>query len=197
MGHGPDLPARGRSVPHRDPPGSRRTFPTGWFDEGFSMTPEERKAPGNEEWTATLFEGGWICATWPKEYGGKGLTTMEARGAHRGVRPGRRPAAGRLLRRHARRARPSSSGAPRSRRRTSCPRSSRARSPGARASPSPTPAPTSPASGPRPCSTATSGSSTARRSGPPRASSPTTSSSSAAPTPTPPSTRASPTCCAR
>jgi alkylation response protein AidB-like acyl-CoA dehydrogenase len=24
-----------------------------------------------------LFEGGWICATWPTEYGGKGLTTMQ------------------------------------------------------------------------------------------------------------------------
>ena len=31
----------------------------------------------NVEWPAKLFEGGWICATWPKEYGGKGLTTME------------------------------------------------------------------------------------------------------------------------
>jgi hypothetical protein len=24
-----------------------------------------------------LFEGGWICATWPEQYGGKGLTTMQ------------------------------------------------------------------------------------------------------------------------
>ncbi|MBJ7509432.1 MAG: acyl-CoA dehydrogenase family protein, partial [Ilumatobacteraceae bacterium] len=30
-----------------------------------------------EEWPATLYAGGWICATWPKEYGGKGLTTMQ------------------------------------------------------------------------------------------------------------------------
>ena len=51
-------------------------LPQGWFDEGFSMTPEE-KAAWNEEWTTTLFEGGWICATWPEEYGGKGLTTMQ------------------------------------------------------------------------------------------------------------------------
>ena len=40
------------------------------------MTPEE-KAAWNEEWTSELFEGGWICATWPEEYGGKGLTTMQ------------------------------------------------------------------------------------------------------------------------
>ena len=51
-------------------------LPEGWFDEGFSMTPEE-KAKFNEEWTGKLFEGGWICATWPEEYGGKGLSTMQ------------------------------------------------------------------------------------------------------------------------
>jgi alkylation response protein AidB-like acyl-CoA dehydrogenase len=52
-------------------------LPKGWFDEGFEMTPEERH-DWNEQWTKVLFEGGWICATWPKEYGGKGLSTMEA-----------------------------------------------------------------------------------------------------------------------
>ena len=41
----------------------------------------------NEEWPAKLFGGGWICATWPEEYGGKGLTTMRGRRARRGVRP--------------------------------------------------------------------------------------------------------------
>jgi alkylation response protein AidB-like acyl-CoA dehydrogenase len=51
-------------------------LPDGWFDEGFSMTPEARAA-FNEEWTEKLFEGGWICATWPVEYGGKGLTTIQ------------------------------------------------------------------------------------------------------------------------
>jgi len=51
-------------------------LPDGWFDEGFKMTPEE-KAAWNDEWTTTLFEGGWICATWPEEYGGKGLSTMQ------------------------------------------------------------------------------------------------------------------------
>lgn len=51
-------------------------LPKGWFDEGFDMTPDERKK-FNEEWPTKLFEGGWICATWPKEYGGKGLSTMQ------------------------------------------------------------------------------------------------------------------------
>ena len=51
-------------------------LPDGWFDPGFEMTDEARKR-FNVEWPAKLFEGGWICATWPEEYGGKGLTTME------------------------------------------------------------------------------------------------------------------------
>jgi len=51
-------------------------LPDGWFDEGFEMAPEA-KAEFQKQWTTTLFEGGWICATWPKEYGGKGLSTME------------------------------------------------------------------------------------------------------------------------
>ena len=51
-------------------------LPDGWFDEGFEMTPEQKQA-FNDDWTTKLFEGGWICATWPAEYGGKGLSTME------------------------------------------------------------------------------------------------------------------------
>ena len=51
-------------------------LPQGWFEPGFEMSTEERKA-FNEAWPTKLFEGGWICATWPKEYGGKGLTTMQ------------------------------------------------------------------------------------------------------------------------
>ncbi|MEY2407001.1 MAG: hypothetical protein QOG39_1917 [Acidimicrobiaceae bacterium] len=51
-------------------------LPDGWFDEGFSMTPEER-TKFHEGWTQKLFEGGWICASWPKEYGGKGLSIIQ------------------------------------------------------------------------------------------------------------------------
>ena len=50
-------------------------LPDGWFDDDFEMSDEERKA-FNAAWPK-LFEGGWICATWPEEYGGKGLTTMQ------------------------------------------------------------------------------------------------------------------------
>jgi len=52
-------------------------LPDGWFEPGFAMD-GEAKVQFQKEWTSTLFEGGWICASWPAEYGGKGLSTMEA-----------------------------------------------------------------------------------------------------------------------
>jgi len=51
-------------------------LPHGWGTPGFSMTPEERST-FNQQWTAKLFAGGWICASWPTEYGGKGLTLLQ------------------------------------------------------------------------------------------------------------------------
>ncbi len=51
-------------------------LPDGWGSPDFAMTPEER-ATFNTEWTAKLFAGGWICASWPGDYGGKGLTLLE------------------------------------------------------------------------------------------------------------------------
>ncbi len=51
-------------------------LPDGWFDEGFEMTPDERAA-FNDAWPQKLFDGGWICASWPTEYGGKGLSILE------------------------------------------------------------------------------------------------------------------------
>jgi alkylation response protein AidB-like acyl-CoA dehydrogenase len=51
-------------------------LPDGWFDDGYEQTADERKA-FLESWTEQLFEGGWICASWPAEYGGKGLSVIE------------------------------------------------------------------------------------------------------------------------
>jgi alkylation response protein AidB-like acyl-CoA dehydrogenase len=51
-------------------------LPAGWGDDDFEMSPSDRAA-FNASWPGKLFDGGWICATWPKEYGGKGLSTME------------------------------------------------------------------------------------------------------------------------
>ena len=51
-------------------------LPAGWFEPGFEMS-DEARAEFNRTWPSKLFSGGWICATWPTEYGGKGLTTMQ------------------------------------------------------------------------------------------------------------------------
>ena len=52
-------------------------LPPGWSDPGFRLSAEEREQ-FNKDWTQRLREGGWICASWPEEYGGRGLSTMEA-----------------------------------------------------------------------------------------------------------------------
>ena len=54
----------------------KENLPPKWFDKSYEMTSAERKA-FNDTWPDKLFAGGWICATWPKEYGGKGLSTLE------------------------------------------------------------------------------------------------------------------------
>ncbi|MGO9457167.1 MAG: acyl-CoA dehydrogenase family protein [Acidimicrobiales bacterium] len=51
-------------------------LPEGWGTPGFSMTPDERRT-FNEQWNETLHQGGWICASWPTEYGGKGLSLLQ------------------------------------------------------------------------------------------------------------------------
>src|SRR5215218_8508389 len=51
-------------------------LPEGWFEPGFKLEGEDRRR-FNEEWPAKLYAGGWICAAWPKEYGGKGLSVLE------------------------------------------------------------------------------------------------------------------------
>jgi alkylation response protein AidB-like acyl-CoA dehydrogenase len=54
-----------------------QNLPEGWGSPGFKLTPEER-VQFDKEWTPKLAEGGWICASWPKEYGGRGLSVMES-----------------------------------------------------------------------------------------------------------------------
>ena len=52
-------------------------LPEGWTSPGFSLSKEEKRI-FYREWTKRLFSGGWICAAWPEEYGGKGLTLIES-----------------------------------------------------------------------------------------------------------------------
>ena len=51
-------------------------LPDGWFEPGFRLSGDARKA-FNAEWVTKLHTGGWICASWPREYGGKGLSLIE------------------------------------------------------------------------------------------------------------------------
>ncbi len=53
-----------------------KNLPEGWGEPGFSMSKSERRK-FNEEWTDKLRQGGWICASWPTEYGGRGLTLLQ------------------------------------------------------------------------------------------------------------------------
>src|SRR5579863_6469362 len=52
-------------------------LPDGWSEPGYRLSSAERDE-FNKDWTQRLREGGWICASWPKEYGGRGLSTIEA-----------------------------------------------------------------------------------------------------------------------
>ena len=57
-------------------------LPDGWFGPDGDRNPDfalegEDRDQFNKAWIAKLFDGGWICSSWPVEYGGKGLSTME------------------------------------------------------------------------------------------------------------------------
>ncbi len=149
--------------------------------------------PAVKAWTAAMGEKGWGVPTWPKAYGGGGLSTAEARvlqqemNAHRRLEPDRR---------HGRDdVRPDPAGIRQRGAEAAAHPADRhaARCAGARAFPSPAPAPTSPRCRPSARTRATTGWSTARRSGPPAPSRPTGASAWCAPTP-PRSTRASASC---
>jgi alkylation response protein AidB-like acyl-CoA dehydrogenase len=51
-------------------------LPEDWGSPDFTMSREERRQ-FNEDWTKKLYAGGWICASWPKEYGGRGLSLLQ------------------------------------------------------------------------------------------------------------------------
>jgi alkylation response protein AidB-like acyl-CoA dehydrogenase len=60
---------------------SFRTEIRAWLEEHFPADYEQMRGGERQaflkQWVRTLYEGGWICASWPEEYGGKGLTTMQ------------------------------------------------------------------------------------------------------------------------
>ena len=119
-------------------------IPREWKALGATEVPRAEAYEFLRRWQRKLFDAGFIGLTWPKEYGGQGLTFMEEMILHEemalreGAADPQRP-----RRRHGR-ARRSSPTAPRSRRSATPRRSSPARRSGARATRSPTPAPTWP-----------------------------------------------------
>ena len=53
-------------------------LPAGWFEPDFAIPEAERKRFFVAEWPHRMYDGGWICASWPKEYGGRGLDLMQS-----------------------------------------------------------------------------------------------------------------------
>ncbi len=180
--HGPPRQPRGRRLPRRGAvAGSRPT------SSGTSPTPgalgragSPARGPRAPDGLGAASSGsdGWTCVGWPVEYGRPGRLDVPAGHLERGVRPGRCPGPGQ--RHGGGPARPHPDRLRDRRPETPVPQSHPDWGPssGARATPSPTPARTSPTSRPRRSATATSGSSPARRSGPPTPSGPTGASSS-------------------
>ena len=156
-------------------------------EPGESIDPATHQA----EFRATqrvLAEAGLIGIPWPREHGGQGGTLVQQAIAGAGVRPRPHPDADqphrhrhvRADRHRARQRRPEGS--------ATSPGCCAPTTSGASCSASRRPAPTWPRCAPPPSATATTGSSTARRSGRRSRTSPTTASCSPAPTPTGPST---------
>ena len=52
-------------------------LPDGWPRRAGEQSPEDR-AKFRQDWNEKLYAAGWICASWPAEYGGRGLSQLES-----------------------------------------------------------------------------------------------------------------------
>jgi hypothetical protein len=52
-------------------------LPDGWPYQPGQQSPEDREK-FRQEWNEKLYAAGWICASWPSEYGGRGLSQLES-----------------------------------------------------------------------------------------------------------------------
>jgi len=52
-------------------------LPDGWPRQTGEQSPEDR-AKFRQDWNEKLYAAGWICASWPAEYGGRGLSQLES-----------------------------------------------------------------------------------------------------------------------
>lgn len=71
-----DEPAEATTVRNEVRAWLELTLPAGWFEPGFTMT-TARRQEFIDGWPALLRDGGWVCASWPVEYGGRGLSPLQ------------------------------------------------------------------------------------------------------------------------
>src|SRR5438046_10214136 len=55
-----------------------RNAPDGIKDRGFSLPTDDESIRILKDWQRRLFEAGFLGLVWPAEYGGQGLTLVEA-----------------------------------------------------------------------------------------------------------------------
>ncbi|HZP45187.1 MAG TPA: acyl-CoA dehydrogenase family protein [Candidatus Binataceae bacterium] len=55
-----------------------RNMPRDWRDDGEMADPETKtEFERRRAWHRKLYDGGWMCIHWPKEYGGRGATLLQ------------------------------------------------------------------------------------------------------------------------
>jgi alkylation response protein AidB-like acyl-CoA dehydrogenase len=55
-----------------------KNIPRDWRDDGELHDPDTKEEfERRRAWHRTLYNGGWMCLHWPKEYGGRGATLIE------------------------------------------------------------------------------------------------------------------------
>ena len=149
-------------------------------------TRRPRTSSSGRRGTACWPTPGWAAPAWPSEHGGRDADLDEQLAYFEEMNARSAPGPDQRDRRVEHRPGDHDATAPTSRRPGSCGRCCGATRSGRRACPSPTPAPTWRRCGARPCSTATTSWSTARRRGTASATSPTGASCTSAPIPTSP-----------
>ena len=65
-----------------------KNLPRDWHDEGELHDPDTKEEfERRRGWHRKLYDGGWMCIHWPKEYGGRGATLLAADRLCAGTRP--------------------------------------------------------------------------------------------------------------
>ena len=58
--------------------GSKQNVPRDWRDDGELADPDTKtEFERRRGWHRKLYDAGWMCIHWPKEYGGRGATLLQ------------------------------------------------------------------------------------------------------------------------